>query len=181
MIVLTGASASGKTVTALDLQKRHGLMKAITTTTREKRVGETDGVEYFFVSKQEFEKRLKENKFVEHSLYNGNFYGCGVDQISDNKIVVLDPNGLHSFLKLKDKNIVSFLLIADEKTRKSRMESRGDKEENIQQRIENDVNDFALEKIGKVDFVINTDNYTIEEVSDLIYKLYTEKLNKKDN
>ena len=181
MIVLTGASASGKTVTALDLQKRHGLVKAITTTTREKRIGETDGVEYFFISKEEFEKRLKENKFVEHSLYNGNFYGCGVDQVSDNKIVVLDPNGLHSFLKLKDKNIVSFLLIADEKTRKSRMESRGDKEENIQQRIENDVNDFALEKIGKVDFVINTDDYTIEEVSDLIYKLYIEKLNKKDN
>ena len=179
MIVLTGASASGKTVTALDLQRRHGLVKAITTTTREKRVGETNGVEYFFISKEEFEKRLKENKFVEHSLYNGNFYGCGVDQISDNKIVVLDPNGLHSFLKLKNKNIVSFLLVADEKTRKSRMESRGDKDENIKQRIENDVVDFSLERIGKVDFVINTENYSIEEVSDLIYKLYTEKLNKK--
>lgn len=178
MIVLTGASASGKTVTALDLQKRHGLVKTITTTTREKRVGETDGVEYFFISKEEFQKRLAENRFVEHSLYNGNYYGCGVDQISDNKIVVLDPNGLHSFLKLKDKNIVSFLLIADESTRKSRMASRGDKEANIKQRIENDINDFSLEKIGKVDFVINTENYTIGEVSDLIYKLYTEKLKK---
>jgi len=178
MIVLTGASASGKTVTALDLQKRHGLVKAITTTTREKRVGETDGVEYFFVSKEEFQKRLKDNKFVEHSLYNGNFYGCGVDQISDNKIVVLDPNGLHSFLKLKNKNIVSFLLIADEKTRKSRMESRGDKEANIKQRIENDVEDFSLERIGKVDFVINTENCTVEEVSDLIYKLYRDKIKK---
>ena len=178
MIVLTGASASGKTVTALDLQKRHGLVKAITTTTREKRVGETDGVEYFFISKEEFQKRLAENKFVEHSIYNGNYYGCGVDQVSDNKIVVLDPNGLHSFLKLKDKNIVSFLLIADESTRKTRMKERGDKEANIKQRIENDVNDFSLEKIGKVDFIINTEKYTIEEVSDLIYKLYNEKLKK---
>ena len=178
MIVLTGASASGKTVTALDLQKRHGLVKAITTTTREKRVGETDGVEYFFISKEEFQKRLAENKFVEHSLYNGNYYGCGVDQISDNKIVVLDPNGLHAFLKLKDKNIVSFLLIADEKTRTERMHSRGDKDSNIKARIENDITDFSLERIGKVDFVINTENYTIEEVSDLIYKLYTEKLKK---
>lgn len=178
MIVLTGASASGKTVTALDLQKRHGLVKAITTTTREKRVGETDGVEYFFISKEEFQKRLAENKFVEHSIYNGNYYGCGVDQVSDNKIVVLDPNGLHSFLKLKDKNIVSFLLIADESTRKTRMKKRGDKEANIKQRIENDVNDFSLEKIGKVDFIINTEKYTIEEVSDLIYKLYNEKLKK---
>ena len=178
MIVLTGASASGKTVTALDLQKRHNLVKAITTTTREKRVGETNGVEYFFVTKEEFLKRLNENKFVEHSVYNGNYYGCGIDQVSDNKIVVLDPNGLHSFLKLKDKNIVSFLLIANENTRKERMCSRGDKKENIEQRIKNDVEDFSLEKIGKVDFVINTENYTIEEVSDLIYKLYKEKLAK---
>lgn len=176
MIVLTGASASGKTVTALDLQKRHNLVKAITTTTREKRVGETDGVEYFFVTKEEFLKRLNENKFVEHSIYNGNYYGCGIDQVSDNKIVVLDPNGLHSFLKLKNKNIVSFLLIANEKTRKDRMCSRGDKKENIEQRIKNDVEDFSLEKIGKVDFVINTENYSIEEVSDQIYKLYKEKL-----
>ena len=178
MIVLTGASASGKTVTALDLQKRYGLVKAITTTTREKRVGETNGVEYFFVSKDEFQKRLKENKFVEYSLYNGNYYGCGVDKISDNKIVVLDPNGLHSFLKLKNKNIVSFLLIADEETRRTRMTSRGDKEENVKQRIQNDVIDFSLEKIGKVDFVINTEHHSIEEVSDMIYKLYREKLSK---
>ena len=169
---------SGKTVTALDLQKRHGLVKAITTTTREKRVGETDGVEYFFVTKEEFQKRLSENKFVEHSLYNGNFYGCGIDQVSDNKIVVLDPNGLHAFLKLKDKNVVSFLLIADEKTRRERMVSRGDKAENVASRIENDVKDFSLENIGKVDFVINTENHSIEQVSDMIFDLYQQKLNK---
>ncbi len=178
MIVLCGASASGKTVTALDLQKRHGLVKAITTTTREKRVGETDGVEYFFVTKEEFQKRLSENKFVEHSLYNGNFYGCGIDQVSDNKIVVLDPNGLHAFLKLENKNIVSFLLIADEKTRRERMVSRGDKAENVASRIENDVKDFSLENIGKVDFVINTENHSIEQISDMIFDLYKQKLNK---
>ena len=177
MIVLCGASASGKTVTALDLQKRHGLVKAITTTTREKRIGETDGVEYFFVTKEEFQKRLAENKFVEHSLYNGNFYGCGIDQVSDNKIVVLDPNGLHAFLKLKDKNVVSFLLIADEKTRRERMVSRGDKAENVASRIENDVKDFSFENIGKVDFVINTENHSIEQISDMIYELYKQKLN----
>ena len=95
MIILTGASASGKTVTALNLQKRFGLIKAITTTTREMRTGDTNGVEYFFITKEEFLKRLKEGKFVEHSLYNDNFYGCGIDQVDDNKIVVLDPNGLH--------------------------------------------------------------------------------------
>lgn len=176
MIILTGASASGKTVTALDLQKRYGLVKAITTTTREKRVGETNGVEYFFLTKDEFIKKLDQGAFVEHSIYNNNYYGCGIDQVDDNKIVVLDPNGLHSFLKLKNKNIVSFLLIADEKTRKERMISRGDKPENIQIRLTNDVVDFSLEKIDKVDFVIKTENKTIEQVSDEIYKLYKQKI-----
>lgn len=176
MIILTGASASGKTVTALSLQKRYGLVKAITTTTRDMRQGETNGVEYFFVTKEEFEKRLNENKFVEHSIYNNNYYGCGIDQVSDNKIVVLDPNGLHSFLKLNNKNIVSFLLIADKSTRHTRMVERGDKKENILERLKNDVNDFSLEKIGKVDFIINTENKTIDEVADQIYKLYKEKV-----
>ena len=55
---------------------------------------------------------------------------------------------------------------------------RGDKEENVAQRIQNDVKDFSLENIGKVDFVINTENHTIEETSDIIYKLYKEKLAK---
>lgn len=176
MIILCGASASGKTVTALELQKKYGLSKAITTTTREKRVGETDGVEYFFISKEEFQKRLSENKFVESSLYNGNYYGCGIDQVADDKVVVLDPNGLHSFKKLKNKNIVTFLLIADETTRKQRMALRGDKEENIKQRIENDVVDFSLDKIGEVDFVIKTNDKTIEETADLIYQNYKKKI-----
>ena len=176
MILLVGASASGKTVTALDLQKRYGLVKAITTTTREKRIGETDGVEYFFITKDEFKTRLKEGKFVEHSIYNDNYYGCGVDQVDDNKIVVLDPNGLHSFLKLNNKHVVSFLLIADEKTRQQRMISRGDKQENITKRLINDVNDFSLDKIGKVDYIIHTENKTIEQTSDEIYKLYKEKI-----
>lgn len=176
MILLVGASASGKTVTALDLQKRYGLVKAVTTTTREKRIGETDGIEYFFITKEEFEKRLGQGKFVEHSLYNNNYYGCGVDQVDDNKIVVLDPNGLHSFLKLNNKHVVSFLLIADEKTRHERMVSRGDKQENIEMRLKNDVDDFSLDKIGKVDYIIHTENKTIEQTSDEIYKLYKEKI-----
>lgn len=176
MLILTGASASGKTVTALDLQKRYGLVKAITTTTRQIRDGEKDGVDYFFVSEEEFEKRLKDGKFVESSLYNNNYYGCGIDQIADNKVVVLDPNGLHSFIALNNKHVVSFLLVCDKSIREARMHSRGDKLDKIAERLKNDVNDFSLERIGKVDFIINTDNKTINQVTDEIYKLYLTRI-----
>jgi len=176
MIILVGASASGKTVTALYLQKQYGLSKAVTTTTREKRIGEIDGVDYFFINREEFLKRNKENKFVENTLYNGNFYGCGVDQVCDNKIIVLDPNGLHAFKKMNDKRIVTFLIESNDKIRHSRMRERGDKEDKIKQRLENDIIDFDKRKIGQTDFVINTDNKTIEETAKIIYEDYMSKL-----
>jgi len=176
MIILTGASASGKTVTALRLQEKYGLVKAITTTTRDKREGEIDGVHYFYLSKEEFISRLNKGMFVEHSLYNSNYYGCGKDQVADNKVVVLDPNGLHSFLALNDNHVVSFLLLCDENLRKQRMVERGDLPEKITERLKNDVTDFDIGKIGKVDFVICTNHKNIDQVAEEIYKKYKEKL-----
>ena len=64
MIVLSGASASGKTEVAKMLAKKYGITKVVTTTTREKRNGEIHGKDYFFVSKNEFEIMIKEKKFV---------------------------------------------------------------------------------------------------------------------
>ena len=99
MIVLAGASASGKTEVAKELAKKYGITKVITTTTRNIRVGESNGKDYFFVSKERFEEMIKEGRFVEHTLYNGNYYGSTKDQIAPNKCVVIDPKGLKASKK----------------------------------------------------------------------------------
>ena len=96
MIVLAGASASGKTEVAKELAKKYGITKVITTTTRKMRVGEVNGRDYFFVSKEEFEKMLMDNRFVEYTYYNDNLYGSTKDQIAPNKCVVIDPAGLRA-------------------------------------------------------------------------------------
>lgn len=176
MIIITGASATGKTVTALELQKKYGLKKAITTTTRQKRINEQDGVDYFYLSKEQFEAKQKQGKFVETTLYNNNYYGCGIDQIDDNKVVVVDPNGLHAFLKLKDSHIVTFLLVCSDEIRNNRMKQRGDNIDKIAERMNNDKHDFSLEKIGKTDHIINTESLTIDEVTKLIFVKYQETL-----
>ena len=176
MLILCGASASGKTVTALNLQKRYGLVKAITTTTRALREGERDGVDYFFISKEEFEKRLKDGKFVESSLYNGNYYGCGKDQVDDNKVIVLDPNGLHAFQALNDPHVITVLLLCDSKKREERMVGRGDKKEKIEERLKNDQFDFALDKVSCVHLIVHTDNKHIDQVADEIYSFYQSKM-----
>ena len=103
MILLVGASASGKTEIAKYLAKSHGIKKAITHTTRKMREGERQDVDYHFVDEATFQRMLKEDKFVEHTCYNGNHYGCSKDEIADDKCVILDPEGLKSFLALNNQ------------------------------------------------------------------------------
>ena len=173
MIVLAGASASGKTEIAKLLAKKYGITKIVTTTTRPKRKGEVDGVDYFFVDKAKFEKMIREDKFVEYTLFNGNLYGSTKDQISKNKCVVIDPAGLRSYMSLHDDSIVTFYLEADEKTRYQRMLDRGDEVDKIESRIAHDREAFKRENIVKVDYVIkNSSDDVLEDVCDHIYKIY---------
>jgi len=176
MIVLAGASASGKTEVAKLLAKKYGITKVITTTTRDKRNQEIDGKDYFFVTKKTFEQMIKDKKFVEYTFYNNNLYGSTIDQVSDNKCVVIDPAGLKAYDALKNNYfIVTFFLECDEETRKKRMIERGDAKEKIESRIANDRIAFCKENIVKVDKVIDSSHHTIEEIADEIYKFYTSK------
>ena len=178
MIVLAGASASGKTEIAKLLAKKYGITKIVTTTTRPKRKGEVDGVDYFFVTPTRFEQMIREDKFVEYTLFNGNMYGSTKDQIAKDKCVVIDPAGLRSYMALKDDSIVTFYLEADEETRYQRMLSRGDDIEKIKSRIAHDREAFKKENIVKVDYIIkNSSDDVLEDVTDKIYEIY-QSLNK---
>lgn len=178
MIILTGPSASGKTVIAYNLDKKYGITKAITTTTREMRVGEVNGKDYYFVSKEEFENLIKEDKLVEHACYSGNFYGCSKSEVADNKVVVLDPNGLRSFKALNDKHLVSFFIETPEEEREKRMIERQDKSEKIVERLKNDRVSFNKDNIEGIDFVIYNENKTLDEVTDEVYKIYKSLIEK---
>lgn len=176
MIVLAGASASGKTEVAKLLAKKYGITKIITTTTRDKRAGEVDGRDYFFVSKERFEEKIQAGDFVEYTLFNGNLYGSTKDQIADNKCVVIDPAGLRSYIALNNPNIITFFLEADEETRRNRMVLRGDDKDKIESRIIHDRVAFKKDNVATVDYVIDSSTkHSVEEVTDQIYKIYMEK------
>lgn len=176
MIVLAGASASGKTEVAKLLAKKYGITKIITTTTRDKRVGEVDKRDYFFVTKEEFERKIANDEFVEYTTFNGNLYGSTKDQIAPDKCVVIDPAGLRSYIALGNTSIVTFFLEADEETRIARMKIRGDDPDKIKSRIEYDRIAFRRDNIAKVDYVIDSSsNHSVEEVTDEIYHLYMSK------
>ena len=176
MIVLAGASASGKTEVAKVLASKYGIVKAITTTTRDLRVGEVNGRDYFFVSKDEFQKMIDEGRFVEHTIYNDNFYGSTKDQIAKNKCVVVDPVGLKAYIALHDPNIITFFLDTTEETRAKRMHMRGDSEEKIKNRLIHDREAFREENIPPVDYHIDSEIDGVERIADEIYRIYQEQM-----
>lgn len=85
LIVLSGPSGVGKGTVrrALFDIKGHNLVYSISMTTRKPRISEVDGEDYFFVSKQEFKQRIKENRFLEYAEFVGNYYGTPADKIEE--------------------------------------------------------------------------------------------------
>ncbi len=179
MILLIGASASGKTEVSKALRISYGIVKAITHTTRAPRKGEINDVDYHFVTEEEFLNMEKRDCFVETTFYNGHHYGCSKAEIADDKCVIVDPNGMKAFLSLKDPSIVSFYLEATEENRRKRMKSRGDSPEIIESRILNDRVSFSKEKTTGADFSIVTDDKDIKQLAKDIYQLYLKELKKR--
>ena len=75
MILLVGASASGKTEVAKLLKSLFGIKKAITHTSRKIRPSEKDGVDYFFVTRERFKEAIENEELLEWTEFVGNYYG----------------------------------------------------------------------------------------------------------
>lgn len=179
MILLVGASASGKTEIAKKLGLLFGIKKVVTHTTRPPRPNETNHVDYHFVTKAEFIHLKEMDAFVETTFYNGNYYGCSKAEINKDKVIVVDPIGLSSFLALKDSSIVTFFLTCDETIRFERMKNRGDSNESVSQRINNDREDFGNPVLKKADYRIDTSYASIDDLARQIHELYLQEYAKR--
>ncbi|HEX7265095.1 MAG TPA: guanylate kinase [Candidatus Dormibacteraeota bacterium] len=84
MIVISGPSGVGKdTVIKRLLELDRNLTYSVSYTTRAPRAGEVDGVNYHFVSRQEFERLIGAGAFLEHATYDGNLYGTPIAQLDE--------------------------------------------------------------------------------------------------
>lgn len=166
IIVLLGASGSGKSTIENELATHHGYKKIISYTTRQARPGEINGKDYYFISYEEFDEMRRLGLFTEWDEYSqGRCYGTlKADYADDDKVVVLTPNGLRQLLNNTDKtDILSVLVTASLGTRIKRYIDRvgadnftyDDKNE-IASRVERDYSMFlGMER--EVDKVIWND------------------------
>ena len=84
MLVIVGPSASGKTQIVQELIKTYHMEKLVTYTSRAPRVNEVEGRDYHFISKDDFEEKIKNNFFIEYVNYNNNYYGTSFSDLGEN-------------------------------------------------------------------------------------------------
>lgn len=176
MLILVGPSASGKTQIVLQLINKYNMQKLVTYTSREKRIGEVDGKDYHFISKDKFLEKIDNNFFIEYVNYNNNYYGTSRSDLDNCKVVILEPTGLKHYLKEKTKEFVVVFLETSKEVLKKRMEMRGDKLSDIEKRLRNDDEVFNDDVKKLADLVLNTTNSTIDEDSSIIYNYYQRRL-----
>ena len=173
IIIFSGPSGVGKSTIINELINHKDLYFSVSHTTREKRHNEENGVDYFFISEDEFNNLINNDFFIEYEKYGTDFYGTGMDQLStSNPITVLDVevNGATKLLNENKSFIGIFIDIENEELIK-RLKERGHGEEFINKRM--NLANEQRSKINEFDFIVkNVDiNTTVKEIIDIICNL----------
>lgn len=144
LIVVSGAAGSGKGTVLAELFKLSDRFRySVSFTTRKPRPGEVDGVNYFFVTRDEFDKRVESGDFVEHVEYCGNCYGTSRSYIeklqNDGYDVILEIEtvGALNVMRSVPQNISVFLAPPTYTVLENRLRGRGtESEEDIRKRLD---------------------------------------------
>ncbi|WP_180674097.1 guanylate kinase [Helicobacter sp. 13S00477-4] len=172
ILILSGPSGAGKSTLCKHLQENiKNIYFSISTTTRRPRDGEEDGRHYYFVSKDDFVKGIKENKFLEWAQVHNNYYGTALTPIKkaleDEKLVIFDVD-VQGHKQIKDyyKNARSVFVITKNRTiLKDRLCLRQtDSEEVISLRLKHA--DEEVKYIDEFDYLLINDE--IEAAKEII-------------
>ena len=164
LVVISGPSGVGKGTVRKDLfnMPKHNLVYSVSMTTREKREGEVDGVDYYFVSKEEFQKRRKEGKFLETAEFVGNYYGTPLDKVNDqldagNEVVLeIEVEGAIQVKRKVPDCVMIFIVPPGKQALYDRLKRRGtENDQVIQERIEKANREFKLAHL--YDYIVVND------------------------
>lgn len=177
IIVMVGPSGSGKTSIGKVLTQK-GIPRLVTTTTREPRTGEINGIDYYFKQFSELDK----GHFVEQTLYNGNRYGLTKAEIEEKLAqheivhVSLDQNGAKALCDAYPNEAYIVFVSISEDEMIQRMQARGDTDDAIQKRIEYS---RATDELTPPDF---TDLFIVnEDIEKSAEEILRHVMNKKTN
>ena len=194
LIVLSGPSGVGKgTVRAAIFSKgEQKFVYSISATTRLPRTGETDGIDYFFKTREEFEQMIQNKQLLEYAEYVGNYYGTPLEYVENtleqgkDVFLEIDVQGAIQVRELMPDGVFIFLTPPDLNELESRIVNRGtDSDEVIAKRMKTAreelelmkyydysvVNDTVDNAVQKIEAIIQTEHLRIVRNLDTIEEL----------
>lgn len=176
LLVVSGAAGTGKGTVNARLMKEHPeFCFSVSATTREPRPGETDGVEYHFITREQFEEKIKNGGVIEYTEYCGNYYGTLKSELNKldegkNLILEIEVEGAMNIKRLFPDSVLVFILPPDYETLKSRLVNRGtNTEEDINNRMNRALEEFVL--VSHYDYIVVNRDGEADKAAEAIYEI----------
>lgn len=185
LFIVSGPSGCGKGTVLAEIIKQDNVYYSVSATTRAPRPGEVNGVNYHFLSKDEFEKLIENDGVLEYANYCGNYYGTPKKPVEDmlaegkNVILEIEVQGALKVMEKCPEAVSVFILPPSLKELRRRLHKRGTETEEV---IEKRIGEAAgeIRKAANYDYVmINGELETA--VSDLLSIINSQKLKKENS
>lgn len=184
LFILSAPSGAGKTTLCKRLMKRFDdIIYSISYTTRAPRKDEKNGFDYFFISKEEFEKKIREDKWAEWAEVHGNFYGTSAEYLYNSLLsgkdilLDIDVKGTMQILKRYPDSITIFIMPPSFEDLRIRMELRdSDNREVMEKRLKNAKKEMAQRRLYKHEIINDNLDKATKELFTLVEKYRTGNL-----
>ena len=177
LVVVSAPSGCGKDTIVNEIVKEMGddASISVSMTTRDMRVGEAEGVNYYYVSKEQFEENIRNGEMLEYTTYGSNYYGTPVgpvkDKLKNGKVVflIIEVEGGENVKKIFSDCVKIFVIPPSMEVLEKRLRGRGtDKDEVIRERLE--IARTELQRATEYDYIVENDvlQEAVEDVKTII-------------